>query len=468
MAKAGRKWIETNWTKYDECLRAQDIPYDEDESVKQRLDYLDNKSAPTTLTVSKPSTGQSYQNITQIKFLDSSISSDSTGLVEISNQRQINCKTFTRTTFIQSGVYWYTDVQHDFDTTEPLIVDVFDIDGFSILSYNVELLNRNVARIWFGENKDTVKIIVSSKIPDSASVFTKTSFIESGGYWYTDCVHNFATSEPLFVRIYDSTTRLSVESYNAQLLDADTVRIWLSTLKSSIDVIVMRSGAPYDDSEDILVTDRTINILSSYSRTDIQNLIDNQPKHLKAILTFQFADATYSMSDKLDFKGFFGNGKLVINGNALEDGSLHTNQSVHLNFSTTNCNGFNLKDVSCECILQNIKVTINTDTTSNIGVYCIRSNPQIKGCYFVGSDTANGIGIYAETSMASITNNYITKFYYGIRSSIGTTFSENNSYSTTRPVYGLFAENASTIGKSSTQPEGSTSNETSVRGGTIR
>lgn len=43
MSKTGRKWLETNWADPD-CVRAQDIPYSETESIKDRLDNTYQKS----------------------------------------------------------------------------------------------------------------------------------------------------------------------------------------------------------------------------------------------------------------------------------------------------------------------------------------------------------------------------------------------------------------------------------------
>jgi hypothetical protein len=37
MSKTGRKWLETNWDDPD-CVRAQDIPYDSTNSVKDKID----------------------------------------------------------------------------------------------------------------------------------------------------------------------------------------------------------------------------------------------------------------------------------------------------------------------------------------------------------------------------------------------------------------------------------------------
>ena len=42
MSKTGRKWLKTNWSDSD-CVRAQDIPYDEENSIKDKIDDVYTK-----------------------------------------------------------------------------------------------------------------------------------------------------------------------------------------------------------------------------------------------------------------------------------------------------------------------------------------------------------------------------------------------------------------------------------------
>jgi hypothetical protein len=42
MSKTGRKWLKRDWSDSD-CVRAQDIPYSESESIKDRLDNVYQK-----------------------------------------------------------------------------------------------------------------------------------------------------------------------------------------------------------------------------------------------------------------------------------------------------------------------------------------------------------------------------------------------------------------------------------------
>ena len=42
MSKTGRKWLKTNWSDSD-CVRAEDIPYDEENSIKDKIDNVYEK-----------------------------------------------------------------------------------------------------------------------------------------------------------------------------------------------------------------------------------------------------------------------------------------------------------------------------------------------------------------------------------------------------------------------------------------
>lgn len=43
MSKTGRKWLKRNWSDSD-CVRAQDIPYDATNSIKDKIDNVYSKS----------------------------------------------------------------------------------------------------------------------------------------------------------------------------------------------------------------------------------------------------------------------------------------------------------------------------------------------------------------------------------------------------------------------------------------
>ena len=48
VSKAGRKWLKRNWSDSD-CVRAQDIPYDAANSVKDKIDNVYSKTEVNNL-----------------------------------------------------------------------------------------------------------------------------------------------------------------------------------------------------------------------------------------------------------------------------------------------------------------------------------------------------------------------------------------------------------------------------------
>ena len=68
-----------------------------------------------------------------------------------------------------------------------------------------------------------------------------------------------------------------------------------------------------------------------------------------------------------------------------------------------------------------------------------------------------------------MTANYVSTLQTGIGAfNVTTIYSNGNDDTGTAPKYGLAAQQAATVGKNSTQPAGSISNEYTASGGTIR
>ena len=97
-----------------------------------------------------------------------------------------------------------------------------------------------------------------------------------------------------------------------------------------------------------LSANKTVNLDSTMTATEIQALIDAQPRNLGSYtLTFQFGDGTYTLTDSLDFFNFYGGGRLNIHGNQSDSTSLSTAQSVYLDFSGGASNGIYVNNCSC-------------------------------------------------------------------------------------------------------------------------
>lgn len=219
-------------------------------------------------------------------------------------------------------------------------------------------------------------------------------------------------------------------------------------------------------------TSRTINLTNAMSATDINNRVNNAlHKHFKygRSIIVQFADGTYNLDAPLSFDGYYGGGKLFLLGNAA-DNSLGVAKNVFLNFNN-GTDGIRCRGNSIYIDVYYMKIRVQTAKNSR-GVYfenCAYVRTRYN--YLLGTGTGDGRGIEADgCSFVSVRDTYVDNIKYGIASSGSRLLSINNDDNPagTTPLYGLLAESAGTIGKSGTQPAGSTANELEVDGGEIR
>ena len=215
----------------------------------------------------------------------------------------------------------------------------------------------------------------------------------------------------------------------------------------------------------------TVNFDNSMTVAIMQALIDSLDKYIDqdVILTFQFADGTYTPITALTFRGFWGSGTLKIRGNTGESG-LHTNQAVILDFSATDCDG--IKVNSCylyDVIIDNIHVKVDTTTTARIGIRIYHiPGFMILGCYTEGTGTVNqGAGIEVSHCIGSIQNHYINNTYYGVVGYNGYALMRDVDDTGTSPIYGLSAQHSTHFGQQGTQPTGSTADKHTTTGGII-
>jgi hypothetical protein len=223
-----------------------------------------------------------------------------------------------------------------------------------------------------------------------------------------------------------------------------------------------------------IYTNTTVNFDASMSADTIQGLIDAEPKYIASgvVLTFQFADGTYTLSHKILVKGFWGSGTVTVQGNMGESG-LHTNQAVILDFDGQSCNGIEIEGIFCQQISVynfHIKIATTVDHNSAIYVTTTRSTVLCHYNYYKGNSNTHGYAVYMLGVLdASMYNNYIDNLYRGIYMSRNVNlFSRDNDDTGTSPQYGLVAFYNATIGKRGTQPAGSVANENTNYGGVIR
>ena len=245
-----------------------------------------------------------------------------------------------------------------------------------------------------------------------------------------------------------------------------------SSYIANYDLKVNSSGSMIELVEGKLYTNRTINLNSSMSALDIQNLINVQPKNLNNYnLTFQFADGTYNLNSSLSLLNF-NYGIVLFNGN-LSNNTLSKTKLVHLNFSTDVTSGLYLLNNIAHLYIRYFKITMNKTTSDRNGLYidgCIKAWIQFN--YVLGvSSSDNMIGLNVYESRIRTFSNYIGLSTVGISSFNSHVLSQTNDDGGVgdQPVTGLRAYYNGVIGKAdSDSVNGSTTNESTSNGGVIR
>jgi len=216
-------------------------------------------------------------------------------------------------------------------------------------------------------------------------------------------------------------------------------------------------------------TTRTINFTSSQTATQIQADIDAVGKYIPkgVVVTFQFANGTYTLDNQLLFQGFYGGGRINIQGDTAQSTSLHNNQNVHLDFST---GGIVYIDSSVtRTFIKNLRITA---ADANICLNLSRVGfTNVWYCYLANDGKTSTVsrGVHAtEGSHVYVILTYFSNNYYGIFAGNTVQISSSGNDDTgTQPNYGLRSEANGTIGKLNTQPTGSTANESLGQGGNI-
>jgi len=218
-----------------------------------------------------------------------------------------------------------------------------------------------------------------------------------------------------------------------------------------------------------LLENKTVNLDNSMSASEIQALIDAQPK-FGADLTFQFADGTYTMDQGLLFTGFYN--RVFILGNA-SNTSLVSTKAVHLDFSTA---GAGVLGITCKSNRSIYAWYLQVTTPGGGNEICINMEANLQSdvrhCAGACSTNTNSRIINSIYTKSFVYNNYLGLCQWGIYSgSVGEVVSHTNDDGGggAQPGYGLYAS-AGVIMKqtATTQPAGSTSNEGTGNGGVIR
>lgn len=219
-------------------------------------------------------------------------------------------------------------------------------------------------------------------------------------------------------------------------------------------------------------SNNTINLYTSESAAEKQAKIDAVGKYIDTgvAVTFQFENGTHTHSDVLTFSGFWGGGSIYIYGDTSETNAtdLHTSQNVHIDCSSNYCDGIYVGRCTCNVRVWNLKVSLNTAS----GVYDGITVASCFSCfvyynYVTGNSDTQGYAFRANVGFYTLRENYVSNIQYGIAVTNAVVYSNTNDDTGTAPEYGLWARDAAYIGKNSTQPAGSVSNELTSGGSTI-
>ncbi|HPM74171.1 MAG TPA: hypothetical protein PLA71_00450 [Saccharofermentans sp.] len=210
-----------------------------------------------------------------------------------------------------------------------------------------------------------------------------------------------------------------------------------------------------------LTENTTVNLNNSMTASEIQALINQQPKDLNGyILTFQFADGEYTIDSSLDFYGFL-NGFLIVQGNE-GDNTLSTTKAVFLNGSSIS--GSPVLDFSwCTATIYTYYLKISCSDSSNAACirYSTNSYQSPNYCYCLGSGKSNstsyGIQIFRGAGHR-IDNCYFSNMTEGVYISGGVGRISNCNTTGTLPTTGAKVINNGILGISSSPMIGSTDN----------
>jgi hypothetical protein len=220
---------------------------------------------------------------------------------------------------------------------------------------------------------------------------------------------------------------------------------------------------------------RTINFTNTMSSAEIQAEIEAAGRYIPkgVILTFQFADGSYTITNELELNGFYGGGSVYIQGNITEANAsdLHTTQQVFLDGSSGASSAVvDIDNCKAQVLVRNLKIAIKTSDTWRYGIYGRRSSfINVNYNYVYGNGNVyGGCIIFGNGTQGRVRENYVSNANSGVWADIVARLeSQDNDDTGTQPRWGLTAS-AGVIYKDGTQPTGSSGNENTADGGEIR
>ncbi len=222
-----------------------------------------------------------------------------------------------------------------------------------------------------------------------------------------------------------------------------------------------------------LTEDTIVNLDNSMTATEIQALINAQPKDIEEgiQLTFIFANGTYTLDATLTFEGFMGAGELQVKG---ENGitSLHTNQGVHLDFSGSVIDGM----VFDSCHVAEVEGRDLKISTAG-AVSCVEvakcNYTTFAGFYVLGTVASQGFGfLTGRGGYTRVRRSYVDGLEYGVIAEHGVNafvidFTNSPVSGATLPNYGIRCHEGTLVGIEGAQPSGAISDTRVEDGGII-
>jgi hypothetical protein len=211
-----------------------------------------------------------------------------------------------------------------------------------------------------------------------------------------------------------------------------------------------------------LLANLTVNFDNSMTAAQVNTIIGSLPKNLNGkTLTLQFAAGTYTFNANIAVTYFFG-GIINIYGVTAEGTTAYTTQTVIWNSTTASTvRNLSVQYNACRVYIRNIRFNV-PDVADARGVEMNGNNyAYVEACYAAGAAKTNAnYGFSSFNQISTVLNTYVSNVQYGILAQRGILYSNTNPSTGTNPNYGLRASEGARIAKNSTQPTGTTANET--------
>lgn len=235
-------------------------------------------------------------------------------------------------------------------------------------------------------------------------------------------------------------------------------------IASDINILLTGNGAPK------LSGNKTVNLHSGMTASQIQALIDTQAKNLDGYtLTFQFGDGTYTLDNTLSFKHFF-KGNLNIYGNTVgaSNISLSNTKDVKLVFGATH--GISVSNTFCKVTVKCFDIQIvNTGWKNGIFFTAVAGAQHLIQYNYVHSQNSGaGAGISAKSCYVLTYNNRFSSINTGIFSDNAMLYVDGSDSISALPDNGLQATNGGVIAKNGVVPTGGLTNQLTSTGGVVR